>query len=154
HLDHDQRIGAHEGSRTRCGESAVPADRAGAPVRGNRILPGGERRRGVTTILVIDDRAENREFIASLITHIGYRPLHAGDGAEGLAAVRAEHPELVICDVLMPTMDGFEFVRQLRADPAIAGTKVVFYTAHYQEREAWNLAESCGVLQVLVKPCE
>jgi signal transduction histidine kinase len=54
----------------------------------------------------------------------------------------------------MPTMDGYEFVRRLRADPAIAATEVVFYSAHYREREARNLAQSCGVTRVLCKPCE
>jgi CheY-like chemotaxis protein len=45
------------------------------------------------------------------------------------AAVQAEHPHLVITDVLMPVMDGYEFVRQLRLDPLTAATPVLFYTA-------------------------
>jgi diguanylate cyclase (GGDEF)-like protein len=60
----------------------------------------------------------------------------------------------VICDILMPTMDGYEFVRQLREDAAIAHTEVIFYTATFLEREARGLAESCGVKYVLTKPCE
>ena len=68
--------------------------------------------------------------------------------------MRARHPDLVICDVLMPTMDGYEFVRQLRADPGIAQTNVIFYTAHYHEREAQKLARNCGVSHVLTKPTE
>jgi diguanylate cyclase (GGDEF)-like protein/PAS domain S-box-containing protein len=105
-------------------------------------------------ILIIDDRAVNREFLVTLLGYKGYQLLEASDGAEGLAIVGAEHPDLVICDVLMPTMDGYEFVRQLRADPAIAHITVIFYTAHYREREAQKLAEACGVLYVLTKPCE
>ena len=50
--------------------------------------------------------------------------------ARGLPAARAEHPDLVITDVLMPVMDGYELVRQLRLDPATGAIPVMFYTAH------------------------
>jgi PAS domain S-box-containing protein len=108
----------------------------------------------VATILIIDDRPANRDYLVTLLGYGGHRLLQAGDGAEGLGIARAEHPDLVIADILMPTMDGYEFVRQLRADPAIANTPVIFYTAHYHEREARTLADACGVAHVLTKPCE
>src|SRR6266550_1334511 len=104
-------------------------------------------------VLVIDDYATNRALIVTLLAHRGHTALEAADGAEGLSVMRAEHPELVICDILMPTMDGFEFVRQLRADPHRHATEVVFYTAHYHEREARSLAKACGVSRILFKPC-
>ena len=104
-------------------------------------------------VLVIDDHATNRALIVTLLAHRGHTALEAGDGSEGLSLVRSERPELVICDILMPTMDGFEFVRQLRADPQHHATEVVFYTAHYHEREARNLAKACGVSRILFKPC-
>lgn len=105
-------------------------------------------------ILVVDDHAENRLLVVTLIDSLGHQALEASDGAEALALVRAEHPDLVISDILMPTMDGYEFVRQLREDAALAATEVIFYSAHYREREARNLAKACGVSHVLVKPCE
>ena len=105
-------------------------------------------------VLVVDDQAENRALIVTLLEHRGHHALQAADGGEALARVRQERPELVISDILMPTMDGYEFVRQLRADPAMAATDVIFYTAHYHEREARNLARACGVSRVLIKPCE
>jgi diguanylate cyclase (GGDEF)-like protein/PAS domain S-box-containing protein len=108
----------------------------------------------VAKILVVDDQADNRELVVTLITYRGHQPLEAADGAEALALVRSERPQLVISDILMPTMDGYEFVRQLRAEPAIAGTEVIFYSAHYLEREARSLATECGVSHVLIKPCE
>ncbi|QJW93703.1 response regulator [Frigoriglobus tundricola] len=108
----------------------------------------------MATILIVDDRPANREYLVALLGYSGHRLLEAGDGAEGLALARAARPDLVIADVLMPTMDGYEFVRQLRADRAVAGTRVVFYTAHYHEPEARALAAACGVAAVLTKPCE
>lgn len=108
----------------------------------------------MATILIVDDRPPNREFLVTLLGYGGHRLLEAADGAEGLTVARAERPDLVIADILMPTMDGYEFVRQLRADPAVADTRVIFCTAHYHEPEARSLAAACGVRDVLTKPCE
>jgi two-component system cell cycle sensor histidine kinase/response regulator CckA len=108
----------------------------------------------MATILIVDDHPDNRAFLVTLLGYQKHRLLEAADGAEALTVIRAERPDLVIADVLMPTMDGYELVRQLRADPAIAGTAVIFYTAHYHEREAQSLAQSCGVSYILTKPAD
>ncbi len=105
----------------------------------------------MATILIVDDHIINRAFLVTLLGYAGHILHQAGDGAEALAVVRAVRPDLVITDVLMPIMDGYEFVRRLRADPAIAYTPVIFYTATYLEREAQALARDCGVEYVLVK---
>jgi CheY-like chemotaxis protein len=108
----------------------------------------------MATILIVDDRPTNREVLVTLLGYGGHRLLEAADGAEALAAAKARRPDLVIADILMPTMDGYEFVRRLRADPAVAATRVIFYTAHYHEREARSLADACGVRHILTKPAE
>ena len=108
----------------------------------------------MATILVVDDLSANREVLVALLRHKGHRLLEAEDGYQALAVVQAEHPDLVITDVLMPLMDGYEFVRQLRLGPATSATRVVFYTAHYGEQEARALALSSGVSDVLRKPVE
>ena len=108
----------------------------------------------MATILILDDRPANREFLVTLLGYAGYSLLEADDAEAALASVRAAPPDLVIADVLMPGVDGFEFVRQLRADPAIANTRVIFYTATYLEAEARALAEACGVMHLLTKPAE
>jgi len=96
----------------------------------------------------------NRKFLLAVLASQGHRLLEALNGREALAAVQAEHPDLVITDVLMPVMDGYELVRQLRLDPATRAIPVVFYTAHYGEGEARALARSSGVSDVLTKPAE
>ncbi|HTQ35889.1 MAG TPA: EAL domain-containing protein [Steroidobacteraceae bacterium] len=104
-------------------------------------------------ILVVDDNSSNRNLLAKLLSFEGYRTSEAADGAEGLAIARREQPQLVISDILMPSMDGYEFVQRLRAAPATAGMRVIFCTANYHEREARSLARQAGVARVLVKPC-
>ena len=108
----------------------------------------------MATILIIDDLAANREFLVTLLRYQGHLLIEATDGREGLAAVQTTRPDLVISDVLMPVMDGYEFVKQLRLDPKARETPVVFYTAHYGEREARAFALSSGVSYVLAKPAE
>jgi signal transduction histidine kinase/CheY-like chemotaxis protein len=108
----------------------------------------------MATILVVDDNASNRSFLTTLLGYDGHRLFEAGDGAEGIDAVRRERPDLVIADIVMPTMDGFEFVRRVRSEAPIAGTNVIFYSAAYYEHEARKLAEGCGVRHILTKPSE
>jgi diguanylate cyclase (GGDEF)-like protein/PAS domain S-box-containing protein len=103
-------------------------------------------------ILIVDDNATNRKLVVTILGHAGYATLEAVDGVDALTMARAEQPDLVISDILMPSMDGFEFVRRLRADSKVAHTPVIFHTAHYHEREALNLARSCQVARVVVKP--
>ena len=105
-------------------------------------------------ILIVDDRESNRELLTTLLTYRNHRTIEARDGLEGLERARAERPDLIITDILMPTMDGYEFTRRLRADPDVASVPVVFYSAHYLMQEAHALAAKCGVEYVLAKPAE
>jgi diguanylate cyclase (GGDEF)-like protein len=104
-------------------------------------------------VLVVDDDEANRQIVSTLLDHHGYRVHEASDGREGLQVALTVRPRLVISDILMPSMDGYEFVRQLRAHPELEKTEVVFYTANYHEREAQKLAQACRVARVLAKPC-
>jgi len=108
----------------------------------------------MSKILVVDDSSLNRELLVNLLSSQHHLTWEASDGAEALQVARAERPDLVISDVLMPMMDGYEFVSQLRADPAIGQTPVIFITGNYLSREARALAESCGVSSVLYRPCD
>ncbi len=112
------------------------------------------REQTAATILIVDDHVLNREFLRTLLGYDGHRLLEAGNGAEALRMVAAEHPDLVISDILMPNMDGYEFVTRLHADPATAHLPVIFYTAIYREREAMAVAQTCGVRWVLPKPSD
>lgn len=105
-------------------------------------------------ILVADDRSSNREFLSSLLAYRSHRVIEAKDGAEALDLIRKERPDLVVSDILMPVMDGYELLKNLRADPELARIPVIFWTAHYLEREARALAQQSGALDILVKPSD
>jgi PAS domain S-box-containing protein len=108
----------------------------------------------MATILVVDDLSANRNVLVTLLRGLGHRMIEAADGRAGLDAVFAERPDLVITDVLMPVMDGYELLNQIRRDPATRSLPVVFYTAHYGEQEARAHALSSGVSDVLTKPVD
>ncbi|MFZ6756210.1 EAL domain-containing protein [Undibacterium sp. Ji50W] len=106
----------------------------------------------MATILIVDDHALNRQFLAALLNFQHHKLLLASDGLEGLKVALQEHPDLIISDILMPHMNGYEFVLRIRTEPSIAGIPVIFYTSTYSTREADVMARSCGVKWVLQKP--
>jgi PAS domain S-box-containing protein len=105
----------------------------------------------MATVLVVDDRATNRELVRTLLQYGGHDVIEAREGAEALALAHTQHPDLVMTDILMPGMDGYQLARELRAAPDTASTLIVFYTANYLEAEIQPLAEACGVTRVLLK---
>jgi putative two-component system response regulator len=81
------------------------------------------------TILVVDDLEANARLLERLLTREGHRVLFARDGEEALARVRDDSPDLVLMDVIMPTLDGFETCRRLKSDPDTRLVPVVLVTA-------------------------
>ena len=83
----------------------------------------------MTTILLIEDNASMRRNISEILSFETYRVLTAADGAAGLEQARSERPDLILCDIMMPGMDGYEVLAQLRADSATAALPFIFLTA-------------------------
>src|SRR6185436_3939277 len=105
-------------------------------------------------ILVVDDNRANREALASLLEVAGHSARRAASARQALESTRERPPDLVIADVLMPGMDGYVLVRELRADARTAALPVVFYTAYFAGQDAQDLAQAHGVARVLVKPSD
>lgn len=105
-------------------------------------------------VLVVDDREMDRDFLKTLLGYVGHTVYGAGDGEEGLRVAHEQHPDLAVVDIVMPTMDGLEFVNRLRANPALADIPVIFYSASYLRSEAEKLAHTGRVQRVLQKPAD
>ena len=103
-------------------------------------------------ILIVEDRPIDRKLLATILRTRGHEIVEASDGKEALDALKQISPDLVVSDILMPRLDGYEFVRRMREIPELAATPVIFYTATYHEREARALAHRCGATDVLTKP--
>lgn len=84
--------------------------------------------RGPPSVLVIDDDAGIRESLAACLESDGLRVTTAPNGQRGLEVAREAHPEVVIVDLLMPVMNGLQFIQALRGDAATAATRVVLMT--------------------------
>src|SRR5579872_146198 len=109
----------------------------------------------MATIMIADDDPDTRNLVSTVLGYAGHRVREATDGAEALTQAQAEPPDMVIADLMMPTIDGFEFARQLRKIKAMAQTPVVFFTGtYYLEAEARTLAKACGVTRIITKPAE
>ena len=81
-------------------------------------------------ILLVEDNELNRDMLSRRLTRRGYTVVVAEDGEQGLDLVRSERPDLVLMDMSLPGIDGWEATRRLRADPDIAGVRVIALTAH------------------------
>src|SRR5512145_1707539 len=103
-------------------------------------------------ILVAEDDPEARELLKLLLGGGDYDLIEATDGVEALDLLRTEHPDLLITDIVMPRMDGYELVRKLRQDQSLSRLKVIFCSASYHEREVREMARSLGVRNTLLKP--
>ena len=96
-------------------------------------------------LLVIDDRWENRAVMRSLLTPLGFQVLEATDGEVGLELALAEQPDLILTDLVMPALDGFEVVRRLRRSPDTARTPVIAVSASvFDYHQAESLAAGCN----------
>jgi CheY-like chemotaxis protein len=108
----------------------------------------------MSTLLIADDIELNRKYLALLLRREGYRVLEADDGDKALLLMQAERPDLAIVDLLMPTMDGFEFARAVQGDPTIAEIPVIFLSGTFLSGDVTPLARACAVAHVLNKSTE
>ncbi|HYC90922.1 MAG TPA: response regulator [Thermoanaerobaculia bacterium] len=84
----------------------------------------------MTTILIVEDNELNREMLSRRLMRRGYAVLLAVDGAEGLATASASAPDLILMDMSLPVLDGWEATRQLKTDARLKHIPVIALTAH------------------------
>jgi two-component system cell cycle response regulator DivK len=81
-------------------------------------------------ILLVEDNPENRDMLTRRLVRRGHNVSSATNGVEALAGVQADRPDLVLMDLSLPVMDGWEATRRLKADPATSAIPVIALTAH------------------------
>ncbi len=81
-------------------------------------------------ILVIEDTEDNRRIVRDLLTSVGYQLIEAVDGAEGVAMAQTHRPDLILMDIQLPVVDGYEATRQIRAVPALARVPIIAVTSY------------------------
>lgn len=109
---------------------------------------GGKRQ---STVLVIDDEAPIRENLVRFLRLEGYQVMDAADGAAGLAAALQCTPDLILCDVMMPRLNGFEVLTQLQASPAHRHIPLIFLSAS-AEPEKLQEGIRMGARSYVTKP--
>jgi CheY-like chemotaxis protein len=84
----------------------------------------------VAKILIVEDNEMNRDMLSRRLARRGYQIIIAVDGGEGIAAATAEHPDLILMDMSLPVIDGWEATRRLKAEPLTRAIPVIGLTAH------------------------
>ncbi len=108
----------------------------------------------MSVVVVIEDEAEVGDLVQLVLEQAGARVVRAADGEAGLAAIQAERPAAVVCDALLPRLHGFEVCRRVKADPELAGTRVVMLSAVYRAGRFAREATEAGADEYLSKPFE
>jgi len=104
-------------------------------------------------ILIVDDNETNRDILVTRLSKHGYDTLQAGDGEEALASVSQHHPDLILLDVEMPKLDGFEVCRRLKKDPAMPFMPIILCTARAASQDVVTGLDA-GADEYLTKPID
>lgn len=103
-------------------------------------------------ILVVDDQADARLIQKTILEQKQFEVLEAENGKEALATIKVSRPDLIISDIMMPHMDGFELCKKTKAIPELSHIPFVFYSAHFVDQHDFQLGEELDAAHFLVKP--
>jgi CheY-like chemotaxis protein len=104
-------------------------------------------------VMVVDDYADTRHVVRWMLEQKGYRVLEAADGREALAVAARERPDVILMDLAMPLLDGFDAIRAIRESAELAGVRIVAMTA-YDMATARDKAALAGCDHYLSKPID
>ena len=108
---------------------------------------------GGKTVLLVDDNEDIRIVYSTILQHFGYVVMEALNGEEGIAKARAERPDLILMDISIPVIDGWEATQVLKRDPETRGIPIIALTAHALASDREKAME-VGCDSYLAKPCE
>ena len=137
---------AHRGDAWRSNRGPVSTGRRfDFPHHDSRSRPGATRGGMTRRILLVEDTEDNREIVRDLMDSVGYELLEAHDGPAGLKMAQEHKPDLILMDIQLPLMDGFEVTRRIKADPALWHIPVIAVTSYaLSEDEAKTREAGCN----------
>ena len=103
------------------------------------------------TILVVEDQEDNRQILRDLLDNAGYEMCEAENGEEALSAVAKQRPDLILMDIQLPIMDGYETTRRLKSDPSTNGIPIIVVTSYALSGDE-NKAREAGCDAYVTKP--
>lgn len=105
------------------------------------------------TVLLVEDNEDNLAVYRTILDHVGYAVVEARDGEEGLARATAEKPDIILMDISIPKIDGWEVTRRLKAEDDTKGIPIIALTAHALDEDR-EKAFNVGCDGYLAKPIE
>jgi two-component system, cell cycle response regulator DivK len=102
-------------------------------------------------ILVVEDQEDNRRILRDLLTNAGYQVFEAENGGEALGAATAHRPDLILMDIQLPVLDGYEATRRLKADPQVGQIPVIVITSYALSGDEGK-ARAAGCDDYVTKP--
>jgi hemerythrin-like metal-binding protein len=102
--------------------------------------------------LIVENHVENRNLLKLLLNANQYRVTDAGNGLEALVTARSDPPDVIVSNVLMPNMDGFDLCRAWMQDPALRAIPFIFYSDQYVRPDQEQFAMALGAVRYLIKP--
>ena len=102
-------------------------------------------------ILVVEDQEDNRRILRDLLTNAGYELIEAVTGTEGVAMAKTHHPDLILMDIQLPEIDGYEAVRRIKSDPALKLIPIIAVTSYALSGDE-EKAYAAGCIAYVTKP--
>jgi two-component system cell cycle response regulator DivK len=102
-------------------------------------------------ILVVEDHEDNRRILRDMLTNAGYEVLEAENGGDALRSASAQHPDLILMDIQLPVIDGYETTRLLKSDPATHAIPVIAITSYALSGDE-GMARAAGCDGYVTKP--
>jgi two-component system cell cycle response regulator DivK len=102
-------------------------------------------------ILVVDDQEDNRRILRDLLSSVGYELIESEDGAQAVVAAAAHQPDLILMDIQMPILDGYDATRQIKADPKLRAIPVIAVTSYALSGDE-DKARAAGCDAYIAKP--
>jgi two-component system, cell cycle response regulator DivK len=104
-------------------------------------------------VLLVEDNEDNLVVYRTILEHVGFQVIEARDGEEGVARARSDNPDIILMDISIPKMDGWEATDRLKADEKTSGIPIIALTAHALEEDRLK-AMRAGCDGYLAKPVE